>query len=78
MCIAYHCCDLDPRINFRVMMVAKKFLDAGHQLNFAVANRKAFAHEVTEFNLDASAGDVPVVGIKTAKGDKYVMQEEFT
>lgn len=62
----------------RVMMVAKKFLDAGHQLNFAVANRKAFAHEVTEFNLDASAGDVPVVGIKTAKGDKYVMQEEFT
>ncbi|XP_077119693.1 protein disulfide-isomerase A3 [Ranitomeya variabilis] len=62
----------------RVMMVAKKFLDAGHQLNFAVANRKSFAHEVTEFGLDASAGDVPVVGIKMAKGDKYVMQEEFS
>ncbi|KAG9489219.1 protein disulfide-isomerase A3 [Eleutherodactylus coqui] len=62
----------------RVMMVAKKFHDAGQKLNFAVANRKAFAHEVTEFGLDASAGDVPVVGIKTAKGDKYAMQEEFT
>lgn len=62
----------------RVMMVAKKFLDAGQKLSFAVANRKAFSHEVTEFGLDASAGDVPVVGIKTAKGDKYVMQEEFT
>ncbi|XP_072004499.1 protein disulfide-isomerase A3 [Engystomops pustulosus] len=62
----------------RVMMVAKKFLDAGHKLNFAVANRKSFAHEVTEFGLDGSAGDIPVVGIKSAKGEKYVMQEEFT
>ncbi|KAG8440591.1 hypothetical protein GDO86_006368 [Hymenochirus boettgeri] len=62
----------------RVMMVAKKFLDAGHKLNFAVANRKAFAHEVTEFGLDAGSGDLPVVGIKTAKGEKYVMQEEFS
>ncbi|XP_075063951.1 protein disulfide-isomerase A3 [Mixophyes fleayi] len=62
----------------RVMMVAKKFLDAGQKLNYAVANRKAFAHDVTELGLDASAGDVPVVGLKTAKGEKYVMQEEFS
>ncbi|XP_053318276.1 protein disulfide-isomerase A3 [Spea bombifrons] len=62
----------------RVMLVAKKFLDAGHKLNFAVASRKSFGHEVSEFGLDASAGDLPVVGIKTAKGDKYVMQEEFS
>ncbi|KAJ1180173.1 hypothetical protein NDU88_005397 [Pleurodeles waltl] len=62
----------------RVMMVAKKFLDNGHQLNFAVANRKTFGHEVSEFGLDGSSGELPVVGIKTAKGEKYVMQEEFS
>ncbi|XP_018422420.1 PREDICTED: protein disulfide-isomerase A3 [Nanorana parkeri] len=62
----------------RVMMVAKKFLDAGQKLNFAVANRKSFAHEVTEFGLDSSSSDIPVVGIKTAKGEKFVMQEEFS
>ncbi|MEE6503372.1 hypothetical protein FKM82_004807 [Ascaphus truei] len=62
----------------RVMMVAKKFLDAGKQLKFAVASRKAFSHEVSELGLDASTGELPVVGIKTAKGEKYVMQEEFS
>ncbi|KAM8974650.1 protein disulfide-isomerase A3 [Pelodytes ibericus] len=62
----------------RVMMIAKKFLDAGHKLNFAVASRKAFGHEVTELGLDGSTGELPVVGIKTAKGEKYVMQEEFS
>ncbi|KAM9313047.1 protein disulfide-isomerase A3 [Gastrophryne carolinensis] len=62
----------------RVMKVAKQFLDAGKNLNFAIANRKSFGHEVAEFGLDASAGDVPVVGIRTAKGEKYVMQEEFS
>ncbi|KAM4747715.1 protein disulfide-isomerase A3 [Rhinophrynus dorsalis] len=62
----------------RVMKVAKTFLDAGHKLNFAVASRSAFGHELTELGLDASTGDLPVVGIKTAKGEKYVMQEEFS
>ncbi|XP_069481275.1 protein disulfide-isomerase A3 [Ambystoma mexicanum] len=62
----------------RVMLVAKKFLDNGHQLNFAVASRKAFGHEVSEFGLDGSSGELPVVGIKTAKGEKFVMQEEFS
>ncbi|OCT89683.1 protein disulfide-isomerase A3 [Xenopus laevis] len=62
----------------RVMKVAKSFVDAGKKLNFAVANRKSFGHEVTEFGLDASTGELPVVGIKTAKGEKYAMQEEFS
>lgn len=58
-------------------MVAKKFLDVGKKLYFAIANRKSFPHDVTEFGLDSSPGDIPVVAIKTAKGEKYVMQEEF-
>uniref|UniRef100_A0A8C6J3L7 Protein disulfide-isomerase n=1 Tax=Melopsittacus undulatus TaxID=13146 RepID=A0A8C6J3L7_MELUD len=62
----------------RVMMIAKKFLDAGHKLSFAVASRKTFSHELSEFGLDSSTGDAPVVAIRTAKGEKYVMQEEFS
>ncbi|XP_009333068.1 PREDICTED: protein disulfide-isomerase A3 [Pygoscelis adeliae] len=62
----------------RVMMIAKKFLDAGHKLSFAVASRKSFGHELSEFGLDSSVGEAPVVAIRTAKGDKYVMQEEFS
>ncbi|NXY50617.1 PDIA3 isomerase, partial [Ceuthmochares aereus] len=62
----------------RVMMIAKKFLDAGHKLSFAVASRKSFSHELSEFGLDSSVGEAPVVAIRTAKGDKYVMQEEFS
>lgn len=62
----------------RVMMVAKKFLDAGHKLNFAVASRKTFSHELSDFGLESSTGEVPVVAIRTAKGEKFVMQEEFS
>lgn len=59
-------------------MIAKKFLDAGHKLSYAVASRKTFGHELSEFGLDSSVGEAPVVAIRTAKGDKYVMQEEFS
>lgn len=62
----------------RVMMVAKKFLDAGHKLNFAVASRKTFSHELSDFGLESTTGEVPVVAIRTAKGEKFVMQEEFS
>ncbi|XP_028305825.1 protein disulfide-isomerase A3 [Gouania willdenowi] len=62
----------------RVMKVAKGFLDQGKKLNFAVANKNMFSHDVSEFGLDSSAGELPVVAIRTAKGDKYVMNEEFT
>jgi len=62
----------------RVMKVAKKFLDGGKKLNFAVANKNMFNHEVSEFGLDSSSSEIPVVAIRTAKGDKYAMSEEFT
>uniref|UniRef100_A0A4W3H468 Protein disulfide-isomerase A3 n=1 Tax=Callorhinchus milii TaxID=7868 RepID=A0A4W3H468_CALMI len=62
----------------RVMLVAKKFLDAGQKLHFAVASHKSFSHDLSEFGLDSASGEVPVVAIKTTKGDKYVMHEEFT
>lgn len=59
------------------MKVAKTFLDQGKKLNFAVANRNSFSHDVSEFGLD-SGSEVPVVAIRTAKGDKYVMAEAFS
>lgn len=60
------------------MKVAKTFLDQGKTLSFAVANKNMFSHEVTEFGLDGSSGEVPVVALRTAKGDKYAMSKEFT
>lgn len=63
---------------YRVMKVAKSFLEQGKKLNFAVANKNSFSHDLSELGMDSSTGEVPVVGIRTAKGDKYVMQEEFS
>ncbi len=60
------------------MKVAKTFLDQGKKLNFAVASRSMFSHDMSEFGLDGSSGDVPQVTIRTAKGDKYAMTEEFS
>jgi len=62
----------------RVMKVGKAFLDQGKKMGFAVASKNLFSHDVSELGLDASTGELPVVGIRTAKGDKYVMTEEFT
>ncbi|KAJ8412977.1 hypothetical protein AAFF_G00105590 [Aldrovandia affinis] len=62
----------------RVMKVAKGFLDQGKELAFAVANKNTFSHDISEMGVDASTGELPVVGIRSAKGDKYVMQEEFS
>ncbi|XP_042352180.1 protein disulfide-isomerase A3 [Plectropomus leopardus] len=61
----------------RVMKVAKSFLDQGKKLNFAVANKGAFRDDLSEFGLDEGS-DVPLVAIRTSKGDKYVMTEEFS
>ncbi|XP_039628990.1 protein disulfide-isomerase A3 [Polypterus senegalus] len=62
----------------RVMKVAKIFIDQGKNLNFAVANKNTFSQDVSEFGLDNTQSELPVVGIKTLKGEKYVMQEEFS
>ncbi|KAL0967938.1 hypothetical protein UPYG_G00260110 [Umbra pygmaea] len=62
----------------RVMKVAKSFLDQGKELNFAVASKSSFSQDLSEMGLDASSGELPVVGIRTAKGDKYVMTQEFS
>ncbi|KAJ7998373.1 hypothetical protein DPEC_G00222030 [Dallia pectoralis] len=62
----------------RVMKVARSSLDQGKMLHFAVASKASFSQDLSEMGLDSSSGELPVVGIRTAKGDKYVMTEEFT
>jgi len=62
----------------RVMKVAKSFLDQGKSLSFAVANKNVFSQDIAEMGLDASTGELPVIAVRTGKGDKYVMSEEFT
>uniref|UniRef100_A0A8C5NUF4 Protein disulfide-isomerase n=1 Tax=Jaculus jaculus TaxID=51337 RepID=A0A8C5NUF4_JACJA len=56
----------------RVMMV---MLDT---FNFTVASPKTFSHKLSDFGLESTTGEVPVVAIRTAKGEKFVMQEEFS
>uniref|UniRef100_A0A672FQF0 Protein disulfide-isomerase A3 n=1 Tax=Salarias fasciatus TaxID=181472 RepID=A0A672FQF0_SALFA len=48
----------------RVMKVAKSVLDQGKKLNF--------------FGMSGSSGELPLVAIRSAKGDKFVMSEEFS
>lgn len=59
------------------MKVAKTFLDEGEKLNFAVANKVQFTSVLSEFGLEDRSGAGPLVTIRTAKGDKYAMTEEF-
>lgn len=59
------------------MKVAKKFQDEGKKLNYAVANKAAFSRVLSEYGLDGRS-DMPLVTIRTAKGDKYVMSEKFS
>jgi len=61
----------------RVMKVAKEYVP---DIRFAVANVHDFAQELTEFGLDGavSADDKPVVTLRTASGQKYVMSEAFS
>lgn len=60
-----------------MLKVAKKFLDEGKKLNFAVANKGSYSHALSEFGLEDSS-DLPLVTVRTAKGDKYAMTEKFS
>lgn len=58
--------------------MAKSFQDENQKLSFAVANRIRFAGVLAEFGLEDRSTEAPVVTIRTAKGQKYAMTEEFT
>ena len=60
----------------RVMKVAKKFLDDGKKVHFAVSNKDDMSFELSEYGLDTS-GDKPVVAARDASDQKFVMKDEF-
>lgn len=59
------------------MKVAKKFLDAGQKVNFAVSSADDFSYELSEYGVSFS-GDKPVVAARDASEQKFVMKEEFS
>jgi len=61
----------------RVMKVAKKMQEAGHVMNFAVANSDEFGHELGEMGL-VYGGDKPVVAARNAADQKFVMTDVFS
>ncbi|MGH0189954.1 UNVERIFIED_CONTAM: hypothetical protein FKN15_040424 [Acipenser sinensis] len=60
------------------MKVASRFVSEGMSLSYAIADRSDFSYELSEFGLGAAEGELPVVTLRTAAGEKYAMQEEFT
>lgn len=61
----------------RVMKVAKKFQDAGKNINFAISSKDAFSHEISEYGITAS-DEKPVVAARGSKDEKFVMTDEFS
>lgn len=57
--------------------MAKSFLDEGKKLSFAVANKLQHAGALDEFGLNTQSA-APLVTIRTTKGQKYMMSEEFS
>uniref|UniRef100_A0A8C5PKZ2 Thioredoxin domain-containing protein n=1 Tax=Leptobrachium leishanense TaxID=445787 RepID=A0A8C5PKZ2_9ANUR len=62
----------------RILMVVKKFHDAGEKLNCAIADRREFSFELSEYGIETMSGEAPAIVIRTTKGHKYVMREAFT
>jgi hypothetical protein len=58
------------------MKVAKKFQDAGKNINFAISGKDAFSHEISEYGITAS-DEKPVVAARGSKDEKFVMTDEF-
>ncbi|CAG0879088.1 unnamed protein product [Darwinula stevensoni] len=59
----------------RVMKVAKDFLG---KLRFAVANHNDFQNELNDFGITFTSGEKPVIGAKDGKGQKFIMDGEFS
>lgn len=62
----------------RVIKVAKALAEANVKVNFAVSNSGDMSHELTEYGMEGSTGDKPVVAGRDASDMKYVMEGEFS
>ena len=62
----------------RVLKVAKKLLDEGLNVRFAVSNAEEFRHELTEFGITDSKKDGKYVLARGPNNEKYRLPGEFT
>jgi len=47
-------------------------------VNFAVASKYEFQHELNEYGIDYVASEKPTITAKNAKGQKFIAKEEFS
>lgn len=62
----------------RIMKVAKKFKEAGKDVNFAISDWSTFSYEVSEFGASEQPLTKPILTIRDSKDRKFVMKEEFS
>lgn len=58
----------------RVLKVAKEFVG---KTGFAISSKDEFQHELNEYGLDYT-GEKPVVTARNAKGQKFILKEDFS
>ena len=59
------------------MKVAQKFKEADKTVYFAVSGASEFAQELAEFGIDNPESGKVIVAGRNAKGQKFVMSEDF-
>lgn len=57
-----------------IFQIAQNFGD----LNFGISNKDDFQHELNEYGMDYVSGDKPVICARDAKGQKFIMKDEFS
>eukprot|EP00058_Branchiostoma_floridae_P016549 XP_002602037.1 hypothetical protein BRAFLDRAFT_59159 [Branchiostoma floridae] len=62
----------------RVLKVATKLKEEGKEVYFAIAARGDFYGQLSEFGLDSSSSDKPVVAARDTSDDKFIMTDEFS
>ena len=58
------------------MKVATKYTDK--DVNFAIASMDDFVRDAETFGFSNADADPPLVGGRSAKGDKYTMSDTFS
>lgn len=62
----------------RIMKVAKKFLDAGKSIHFAISNSQQLAAELSEFGVELPENSKLYITARDEKNQKFKMATEFT
>ena len=58
----------------RILKVAQSFKD----YTFAISSKDEFQYEMNEYGIDFVPSEKPIVTAKNAKGQKFILKEEFS